>query len=321
MIVWKLTSYSEIKVPIARYGRQHCIGIVVGEKGERKPVWIDGRYSRILKYGLKGRIVEKWTPHGVVNVFIPEVEELEKPVLVVVGACNDLGREIVLEALKSNFKVVGLDSKLEELEKLKLELESLRGDFSYYSVNLNSTSEIEKALDEISKKTIRIVGVVNSLVYWEVETGKLSGIELLEELFKERVETSYNVCEASARVLSKLGSGVIVNVLSLPSIIGIGGMLEASIVEAAVLGLTKSIASKYLRENVKCNAVVHGISELEVRGRYKARKIKEIYMKTPMKTFVDYKSVAKAVLYMVSEGSEYATGTVLVLDGGVTKLL
>lgn len=319
-MVWKLISYSEIRVPMDRYGRHHCIGIVEDDKGVRRPVWIDIKYSNMLKHGLEGEVVEKWTPYGMVNVFIPKVGVVEEKTVIIVGVWNDLGRALVLEGLRQGYEIVGLDGEVEPPRDLVEALKDFGRGFSYYKVDLSSEEELRQVLMKASEGR-RIVGIVNSMPYWTISVGSLDRLEVLRRFFEERIVKSYVICEVSAKILSKFGGGIIINIVSLPSIAGLGRFLEASIVESAIIGLTRSIASRYLREKVRCNAIVHGMFEVEVKDKFKLRDVRELYFKTPTRSFVRVEEVARTAIHLLDEELEHATGMVVVVGGGVTEVL
>ena len=93
--------------------------------------------------------------------------------------------------------------------------------------------------------------------------------------------------------------------------------------KAAVLGMTKSIASDYITQGIRCNAICPGTIEspsLEQRlsdmGDYqKARK--EFVARQPMGRIGEAEEIASLALYLASDASAYTTGQFHVIDGGM----
>ena len=320
-MVWRLITYSEVKVPLALYGREYCIGVVEGEDGERRPVWIHPRYSKHLKYGLEGEVREEWTPYGTVNVFIPNVKLTPRLTVVVLGVSGDLGRASAVELAKLGYNIVGLDYDDREPEGLRDMIEGYGVKFSYKKCRMGTADEIVKTLREVFRRWHGISGVVNAMVTRLGEN--VEGVENdgWERLVRFRVTTAYYVSREAAAMLADAGGGSIVNVVDVTALISIRGAIEVSTVESAVLGLTRALAAEYIRGNVRCNVVVSGFITDNMLKRMRPRAVRSLHRRIPYGRFGRAEEVARAVAYLVSDASSYITGSCIVVDGGLSSIL
>ena len=134
----------------------------------------------------------------------------------------------------------------------------------------------------------------------------------------------FHMIQAVLPIMLKNGGGSIVNIASVSSSVkGVPNRFIYGASKAAVLGMTKSIASDYITQGIRCNAICPGTIEspsLEQRlsdmGDYqKARK--EFVARQPMGRIGEAEEIASLALYLASDASTYTTGQFHVIDGGM----
>lgn len=123
------------------------------------------------------------------------------------------------------------------------------------------------------------------------------------------------------------GSGSIVNIASgASSVRGIPNRYAYGASKAAVIGLTKSVAADFIREGIRCNAVAPGtfrspswedrVEELGKSMGSKQQALDMFVARQPMGRVADAAEIAPIVVYLASDESVFATGTVMSVDGG-----
>jgi NAD(P)-dependent dehydrogenase (short-subunit alcohol dehydrogenase family) len=131
-------------------------------------------------------------------------------------------------------------------------------------------------------------------------------------------------CTASLPALRSAGGGSVVNVSSVYGLTGRAGMGQYDATKAAVIGLTRALATEEAPYGIRVNAVCpgptitpfhirraaeRGVSEAELRATGHAR--------TLLNRWAEPREVAYAILFLASDESSYVTGTALLVDGGV----
>jgi len=115
----------------------------------------------------------------------------------------------------------------------------------------------------------------------------------------------------------KKRNGKIINISSIVGVHGNAGQSNYSSSKAGIIGLTKTLARELAGRNILVNAVAPGYIETEMTEKL-GDKVKEKLMEQiPVKRLGSVDDVAKTVLFLASDDSNYITGTVINLDGGM----
>jgi 2-keto-3-deoxy-L-fuconate dehydrogenase len=139
------------------------------------------------------------------------------------------------------------------------------------------------------------------------------------------VKSMYRMIQALLPAMLDHGGGSIVNVASVcSSLKGLPNRFIYGTSKAAVIGLTKSVASDYVRNGVRCNAIAPGTVEspsLDERiaafdDPEAARR--EFIARQPMGRLGTPEEIAAIAVYLASDESAYTTGQVFIVDGGIT---
>ena len=115
----------------------------------------------------------------------------------------------------------------------------------------------------------------------------------------------------------KQKSGKIINITSIAGIIGNAGQANYAASKAGLIGFTKSIAKEFAAKGIYCNAVAPGIIKTDMTDVL-PDKVKEMYLNNiPLKRFGTPEEVANVVGFLASDDSNYITGQVINIDGGL----
>ncbi len=125
-------------------------------------------------------------------------------------------------------------------------------------------------------------------------------------------------CRAVARPMLKKKSGVIVNVSSVVGLTGNAGQVNYAASKAGVLALTRSVARELGSRGIRVNAVCPGFVETDMTAVLDDETRGSLAKSIALARFGRSEEVAGAVLFLASDQSSYITGSVLVVDGGMT---
>ena len=139
------------------------------------------------------------------------------------------------------------------------------------------------------------------------------------------VRSMFWTSRAALPAMLERGSGSIINMSSVASsVIGAPNRFVYGVTKAAVIGLTKSIASDYVKSGVRCNAICPGTvmspslqDRLAATGDYD--KAEEAFIaRQPMGRFGKAEEIAALAVYLASDESGFVTGQAINIDGGWT---
>lgn len=131
-------------------------------------------------------------------------------------------------------------------------------------------------------------------------------------------------CKYAIPHMISQGRGVICNTSSVAGQVGVLNRAAYCSAKAGVLGLTKSIAIDYAAHNIRCNALLPGTVDSPWIGKILAQQADPVgerarmEARQPIGRMGRPEEIAAAALYLCSEEGSYATGTGLVIDGGLT---
>lgn len=143
--------------------------------------------------------------------------------------------------------------------------------------------------------------------------------------FDLNAKAMYRTCRAFLPAMLEKGKGVIVNMSSVASSVkGVPNRFAYTASKAAVIGLTKSIASDFVTRGIRCNAICPGTVDspslherLRATGDYD-KALTDFIARQPMGRIARPEEVAALVTYLASDEAGFTTGQIHVIDGGWT---
>ena len=143
--------------------------------------------------------------------------------------------------------------------------------------------------------------------------------------FDLNVKSMYWTCREAIPSMIERGGGSIINISSVASsVIGAPNRFVYGTTKAAVIGLTKAIASDYITSGIRCNAVCPGTVDspslherLSATGDYETAKTASI-ARQPMGRLGTDEEIAALAVYLASDESAFVTGQAINIDGGWT---
>lgn len=149
--------------------------------------------------------------------------------------------------------------------------------------------------------------------------------------FDLNVTAMYRMIRAFLPGMLAAGGGSIINMASVASSVkGVPNRFAYTASKAAVIGLTKSVATDYVRQGIRCNAICPGTVDspslrqrIAEQAREQGRTESEVYQafvdRQPMGRIGTAEEIARLALYLASDASSYTTGTTQVIDGGMSN--
>ena len=143
--------------------------------------------------------------------------------------------------------------------------------------------------------------------------------------FDLNAKAMYRTCRAFLPAMLDHGKGAIVNMSSVASSVnGVPNRFAYTASKAAVIGLTKSIASDFVTKGVRCNAICPGTVDspslhdrLRATGNYE-QALADFIARQPMGRIATPQEIAALVTYLASDEAGFTTGQIHVIDGGWT---
>lgn len=132
------------------------------------------------------------------------------------------------------------------------------------------------------------------------------------------LKSLYNLCHRLVRPMMKARFGKIINISSVIGLMGNAGQVNYSASKAGMIGFTQSLAKELAPRGINVNCIAPGYIETEMTDKLTEEQKKGILDTVPMKRMGSPRDIANAALFLASDLSDYMTGEVFAVDGGMT---
>ncbi|MFC2038911.1 SDR family NAD(P)-dependent oxidoreductase [Chloroflexota bacterium] len=268
-------------------------------------------------------------PEDVVQWIEPMLEALTRPltdkekVAVVTGGASGIGKAASLLMAREGAAVAVTDITDEAGKEVVDEITNNGGSAAFWHMNVADEQEVEKVFSEINTK----YGKINILVNNAGIPGSMTPThELPTEEWHRVIDIDLNgVFYCTKHVIEymkKSGVGSIVNMSSMLGLIG-GADIAYHAAKGGVRLMTKSDASVYAPDNIRVNSIHPGYI-MTPMFRNVARNspvgeqafYKQITDGIPAGRLGEPEDVARTILWLASDDSDYITGLEVIVDGG-----
>lgn len=240
-------------------------------------------------------------------------ESPSRPVALVTGATNGIGRATAVRLAKDGFVVSVHGRDPERGGTVVDQITRDGGRARFLAADLTDLAEVERLIAEAGKVDVL---VNNAGFSWFGPTAKLDP-DAFDALFAANVRAAYYLVAALAPKMAERGGGSIVNLGSMAGQIGLAGSAAYSATKAALAALTRAWAAEFSPGGVRVNTVAPG--PVRTPGAAPER-ITALGNTTLLARAAEPEEIAEAISFLASAKSGYLTGVVLPVDGGRTAI-
>lgn len=244
--------------------------------------------------------------------------DLKDKIGIVTGGSRGIGRAIVLELVKAGAKVAftyaqnddAAKKLLEEVQGLGSEALSFKGDVRDYDMCREFVEQVKSYFGGLDF-LVNNAGITHDKAFMMMEK------EEWQKVIDTNLTGYFNMARSCIVTFLKQKSGAIVNISSISGVCGIPRQTNYSAAKAGIIGLTKALAQEVAAYNIRVNCIAPGFIETDMVAALK-EDVRQKYMeKVPLGRFGNPEDVAKSVLFFLNPLSNYLTGQVLKVDGGL----
>ena len=252
---------------------------------------------------------------------------LKNKIALVTGGGSGIGKAISMTFAQQGAKVHILDFNLEGAEETILEIEKLGGTGKAHQCDVSNQKNVTDVISSISKEENISILVNNAGI---AHVGNVEAVEEedLDRLYNVNIKGVYNCIKASIPSLKENGGGVILNLASIGSTVGLNDRFAYSMSKGAVLTMTYSIAKDYINDGIRCNCIAPGRVHTPfvdgfINKNYPGQE-EEMFEKLsktqPIGRMGSTQEIADLVLFLCSDEAGFITGSNYPIDGGFVTL-
>jgi len=244
-------------------------------------------------------------------------KRLEGKVALVTGGARGIGKAISARLAAEGAKLAIVDIMLDVAQATADEFVAQGVEAKAYAANVASFADAEATVAQV----VADFGSLDILVNNAGITRDTLMLRMTEEDFDKviavNLKGTFNFTKASIRPMMKARAGKIVNIASVVGRMGNVGQANYAASKAGVIGLTKTVAKEFASRNIQANAVAPGYIVTDMTGKL-SEEAREAFMQViPMKRGGTPEDVANVVYFLASPDSDYVTGQVINIDGGM----
>ncbi len=237
---------------------------------------------------------------------------------IITGASRGIGRGIALKFAEQGANVAFTYlSSVEKGLELQIELES----YGIKAKGYRSDAADFKAAEELVNAVVADFGTVDVLVNNAGITRDTLLMRMSEQQWDEVINANlksvFNLTKAITKPMLKQRKGSIINISSVVGIKGNPGQSNYSASKAGIIGFTKSIALELGSRNIRSNAIAPGFIETEMTAALDQKVVEAWRESIPLKRGGTVNDVADTAVFLASEMSNYVTGQVINVCGGM----
>ena len=242
---------------------------------------------------------------------------LENKKIVVTAAAQGIGRATALAFAKEGANVIATDINEEKLNEIKSDNSNIE------TFRLDSTNKLDVENFCLSINDIDIlfhaVGFVHHGAILDCDS------EEFQRSININIYSAYLMSHSLLPKMIKQKKGNIIIVSSAASSVkGVPNRFIYTTTKAALNGFVKSIAADYIKDGIRCNAILPGTVETPSwEGRVQMaddpeQARKDFIARQPMGRLAQPNEIAAMAVYLASDESGFVTGTLNLIDGGWT---
>jgi 3-oxoacyl-[acyl-carrier protein] reductase len=243
---------------------------------------------------------------------------LEGKTAIVTGASRGIGRGIAQEFANQGANVAFTYSSSEGPAKaLEEELVGLGVKAKAYKSDAADFSAAQELVDQVLKDFGSIDVLVNNAGITKDNLLMRMSEQDFDKVIEVNLKSIFNMTKAVQRTMLKQRQGSIINMSSVVGVKGNAGQTNYAASKAGIIGFSKSVALELGSRNIRSNVVAPGFIETEMTGALDEKVVQGWRDAIPLKRGGSPKDIANACVFLASDMSDYVTGQVLQVDGGM----
>tara|TARA_B100001250_G_scaffold284305_1_gene246396 strand:- start:3076 stop:3804 length:729 start_codon:yes stop_codon:yes gene_type:complete len=237
----------------------------------------------------------------------------------VTGGSRGIGKAIALELGKSFNVAVGYSSSKDSAEEVVEQIVKSGGTATAIQIDVANSESIENAFTTIEKELNGVDILINNAGITKDNILPRIKEDDWNDVINTNLSGPFKTSQRAIKHMMKNKWGRIVFISSIVGIMGNQGQANYAASKAGLIGLSKSIAKEMGSRNITSNVIAPGYIETDMTAFLTDEQKDNIIEQLSIKRIGKPEDVANIVSFLSSEESEYITGQVIPVDGGITN--
>ena len=243
---------------------------------------------------------------------------LEGKTVIITGASRGIGRGIALVYAQHGCNVAfTYSSSVQAAQELEIELNTLGVKAKGYQSNAASYDQAHTLVEDVLKDFEGLDILINNAGITKDNLLMRMGEEDFDKVIEVNLKSVFNMTKAVQRTFLKQRKGSLIHMSSVVGVKGNAGQANYAASKAGIIGFSKSIALELGSRNIRSNVIAPGFIETEMTAKLSEDVVQGWRNAIPLKRGGSPEDIANACIFLGSDLSNYITGQVMNVDGGM----
>ena len=234
--------------------------------------------------------------------------------IIVTGASGGIGNSIVKKLNEAGANILASGTKTEKLKELKNNFEKIK----IMNFDISKSEKIEEFIDNATKELGgNLDGIINNAGITQDNLAIRMKLDEWEKVININLTSTFLMSKFAIKKMLKNKSGKIVNITSVVGHTGNLGQANYTASKAGIIAMSKSLAIEYAKKNINVNCISPGFIKTTMTDNIDDKYKELIISKIPSARLGEPDDIANAVLFLISNQSDYINGETLHVNGGM----
>ncbi len=250
--------------------------------------------------------------------------QLNNKVALITGGGSGIGKAMSVLFAQQGATVHIIELNEENALQTVEEIKANGGNAFAYSCNVANQAQVLETIEKVGAIDI----LINNAGIAHIGKADTTPEADFDRVMTVNVKGAYNCIYAAIPKMRLKGGGVIINMASIASNVGIADRFVYSVTKGAIKAMTMSVARDYIAEGIRCNSIaparvhtpfVDGFLKNNYAGK-EAEMFEKLSKSQPIGRMAQPEEIATLALYLCSNEASFITGCDYPIDGGFTTL-
>ncbi|HXX09828.1 MAG TPA: SDR family oxidoreductase [Pseudolabrys sp.] len=239
-------------------------------------------------------------------------------IALVTGGASGIGKATVMAFAQKGATVICADVDAVKGAELKKETAATNLKIDFVAIDMANSDTIRAAATEVLKRYPRIDILVNAAGWGDIQPYLQNSPEFINRVIAINLAGPAHLTQALLPPMIAANGGKIINIASDAGRVGSSGETVYAGAKGGLIAFTKSLAREVARYSINVNCVCPGPTDTPMLAT-RPEKLREAFLKAiPFRRFAKPDEIAEAVMFFASPQSDYVTGQVMSVSGGLT---
>ena len=244
------------------------------------------------------------------------MRDLKGKNIIITGASGGIGNSIVKKLYDNGANILASGTRIEKLDELKKNFEKIK----ILKFDISQSDNIEEFIENATKELGgNLDCIVNNAGITQDNLAIRMSLEEWKKVIDINLTSTFLMSKFAIKKMLKNKSGKIVNITSVVGHTGNLGQANYTASKAGIIAMSKSLSIEYAKKNINVNCISPGFIKTAMTDKIDEKFKEAIVSKIPSARLGEPEDIANAVLFLVSNQSNYINGETLHVNGGMDR--